>query len=55
MESKENIVFLGMMGSGKSIIGLLISKKLNLQFYDIDQLIEKEFIVEKKRIIRIDK
>ena len=42
MESKENIVFLGMMGSGKSIIGLLISKKLNLQFYDIDQLIEKE-------------
>ena len=42
MESRENIVFLGMMGSGKSIIGLLISKKLNLQFYDIDQLIEKE-------------
>ena len=42
MESKENIVFLGMMGSGKTSIGLLISKKLNLQFYDIDQIIEKE-------------
>tara|TARA_A100001388_G_scaffold18905_1_gene12473 strand:- start:280 stop:804 length:525 start_codon:yes stop_codon:yes gene_type:complete len=42
MESKENIVFLGMMGSGKTSIGLLISKKLNLQFYDIDQIIEKK-------------
>ena len=42
MESKENIVFLGMMGSGKTSIGLSISKKLNLQFYDIDQIIEKE-------------
>ena len=42
MESKKNIVFLGMMGSGKTSIGLLISKKLNLQFYDVDQIIEKE-------------
>ena len=42
MESKENIVFLGMMGSGKTSIGKLTSKKLNLQFYDIDQIIEKE-------------
>ena len=51
MESKKNIVFLGMMGSGKSIIGLLISKKLNLQFYDIDQLIEKELKNEYFRYI----
>ena len=42
MKSNRNIVFLGMMGSGKTSIGLLISKKLNLQFYDIDQIIEKE-------------
>ena len=42
MESKGNIVFLGMMGSGKTSIGLLTSKKLNLRFYDIDQIIEKE-------------
>ena len=42
MKSKENIVLLGMMGSGKTSIGQLISKKLNLQFYDIDQIIEKE-------------
>ena len=39
---KKNLVFLGMMGSGKSSIGYLISKKLNLTFIDIDNLIEKE-------------
>lgn len=42
MNSKKNIVFLGMMGSGKSSIGALISKKLGLDFFDIDQLIENE-------------
>ena len=42
MKSKGNIVFLGMMGSGKTTIGKLISKKLNLKFYDIDQQIEKK-------------
>ena len=39
---KKNLVFLCMMGSGKSSIGYLISKKLNLTFIDIDNLIEKE-------------
>ena len=42
MKSKENIVFLGMMGSGKSSLGSLISKKLNLDFYDTDNAIEKK-------------
>ena len=42
MKSKENLVFLGMMGSGKTSIGLIISKKLGLNFIDIDQEIEKE-------------
>jgi shikimate kinase len=42
MKSKENLVFLGMMGSGKSSIGLLISRKLKLNFIDIDKEIEKE-------------
>ena len=31
-----------MMGSGKSSIGYLISKKLNLVFTDVDNLIEEE-------------
>ena len=42
MKLKENLVFLGMMGSGKSSIGLLISKKLKLDFIDVDKEIEKE-------------
>ncbi len=42
MESKKNLVFLGMMGSGKTSIGSIISKKLKLKFIDIDQEIEKE-------------
>ena len=42
MNSKENIVFLGMMGSGKSSIGFLISKELYLEFFDTDQVIEKK-------------
>lgn len=42
MNSKKNLVFLGMMGSGKSSIGYLVSKKLNLKFIDIDNLIENE-------------
>ncbi len=42
MKSKKNIVFLGMMGSGKSSIGLLVSKKLKLNFFDTDQEIEEE-------------
>jgi len=42
MYSKKNLVFLGMMGSGKSSIGFLVSKKLNLKFVDIDNVIESE-------------
>ncbi|MBD1139183.1 shikimate kinase [Pelagibacterales bacterium SAG-MED46] len=42
MKSKENLVFLGMMGSGKSSIGSLIAKKLKLDFIDIDNEIENE-------------
>ncbi len=40
MNSNKNLVFLGMMGSGKSSIGVLVSKKLNIPFIDIDNLIE---------------
>ena len=42
MKSKENLVFLGMMGSGKSSIGSIVSKKLNIEFVDIDKEIEKK-------------
>ena len=39
MNSNKNLVFLGMMGSGKSSIGNLVSIKLNLPFIDIDSVI----------------
>ena len=42
MKSKGNIVFLGMMGSGKTFMGKLISRKLKLKFFDIDNEIEKK-------------
>ena len=41
MNSNKNLVFLGMMGSGKSSIGTMVSKKLNIPFIDIDDLIEE--------------
>ena len=40
MESNKNLVFLGMMGSGKTTLGKIVSRKLNIQFIDIDREIE---------------
>ena len=42
MKSIKNLVFLGMMGSGKTTVGSMVSKKLKVNFYDIDQEIEKK-------------
>tara|TARA_Y100000389_G_scaffold147997_1_gene146985 strand:+ start:1796 stop:2308 length:513 start_codon:yes stop_codon:yes gene_type:complete len=50
MKLKENLVFLGMMGSGKSSIGSLVAKKLRLNFVDIDNEIEKELKTSIKKI-----
>ena len=50
MKSKENLVLLGMMGSGKSSIGSIISKKLNIDFIDVDQEIEKKIGMSISRI-----
>ena len=50
MKSKKSIVLIGMMGSGKSSIGKILSKKLKLDFIDIDNKIEE---IEKKSISEI--
>ena len=42
MKSKKNLILIGMMGSGKSTIGSLISKKLNIKFIDIDSVLEND-------------
>ena len=50
MKSNKNIVLVGMMGSGKSSIGKILSKNTDLDFIDIDALIEKK---ENKTITEI--
>tara|TARA_Y200000002_G_scaffold217892_1_gene179775 strand:- start:148 stop:660 length:513 start_codon:yes stop_codon:yes gene_type:complete len=50
MKLKENLVFLGMMGAGKTSIGSLVAKKLKLDFIDIDKEIENEIGESIKKI-----
>ncbi len=52
MKTKKKIVLVGMMGSGKSTIGALLSKKMNMKFIDIDSKIET---IEKQTISQIFK
>ena len=40
MEEKKNIIFVGLMGSGKTTIGKHISKALEMDFLDTDHAIE---------------
>jgi len=39
---KKNICLIGLMGSGKSVIGKLLAQELRLGYYDSDNLIEKK-------------
>ena len=47
MKSKENLVFLGMMGSGKTSIGSLVAKKLKLEGYNVIPHLPARTIVNK--------
>jgi len=39
---KKNLVLLGMMGVGKSTLGKIVAKRLDLTFIDTDRVIEKK-------------
>ena len=40
--NKINITLCGMMGSGKSVVGKILSKKIDFKFIDTDKLIEQK-------------
>ncbi len=42
MQNKTNIVLLGMPGSGKSTVGVLLAKSLGKRFVDTDLLIQEQ-------------
>ena len=47
---KKNLVLLGMMAAGKSTIGKIVGKQLNLEFIDIDQNVENRNAMKIKDI-----
>ena len=42
MKTKKNLVLLGMMGVGKTGIGKYVARRLTINFFDIDKLIEEK-------------
>jgi shikimate dehydrogenase len=42
-KTKNNLVLSGMAGSGKSSVGKLVSEKLNMPFYDVDEVITEKY------------
>ena len=50
---KKNLVLTGMMGVGKSTIGRLLANQLNINFVDVDRLIEKNEKISIEKIFRV--
>ena len=50
MKSNKNLILVGMMGSGKSTVGNLLSKKLGMGFIDTDKEIENLESINIKKI-----
>ena len=49
---RKNLVLLGMMGVGKSTLGKIVAKKLNLEFIDTDAKIEEKCLMEISTIFK---
>ena len=47
---KKNLTLTGMMGVGKSTIGKALSKRLSMEFIDIDKIIEKKLKLSIQKI-----
>mgnify|MGYP001963967189 CR=1 FL=1 len=50
---KKNLILTGMMGVGKSSIGRDLSSKLNMEFKDIDIIIEKKLSLSISKIFKM--
>ena len=50
----EKIFFVGYMGSGKTTLGKKIAKKLNINFYDSDDIIEQQYGKKISKIFKED-
>ena len=50
---QKNLVLLGMMGVGKSTLGKLVAKKLDLNFIDTDTCVEKSCLMKISEIFKI--
>ena len=53
MKIKKNLVLLGMMGVGKTGIGKYVARRLKINFFDIDKLIEKKNEMKITEIFKI--
>ncbi len=49
---KKNLVLLGMMGVGKTTVGKIVAKKLDLEFIDTDTLIEAKYSMKISEIFK---
>ena len=47
-----NIVFTGMMGTGKTAVGRYLADQIKVPFYDLDELIEQEAGLDIPQIFR---
>ena len=54
MKLYKNLVLVGMMGSGKSLIGKILSKKLDFYFIDTDSQIEEKEKIAIPEIFKIN-
>ncbi len=50
-EFPENLLLIGMFGSGKSTVGRLLAQKLRYHFVDVDHLIEAKFRLPLQKVL----